>query len=126
VTVGRRAQVRIRNFYGKTAQPVEPFQEGEETMFCKRLKATMKISTCHKRQEKAQSDLGYGICRDCPQMVKVNAGKESDRDINRIIKELSQSPPPPAYYHWASEKAGRPKPNNYFKKKRQPGEQRAD
>jgi hypothetical protein len=94
-------------------------------MYCKRLKATMKVSTCHKRQEKAQRDLGYEVCRDCPQILKVNTGRESDRDINKIIRELSNSPPPPVYYHWASSKAGKPKINNYFKKKRQPSGQRA-
>jgi hypothetical protein len=95
-------------------------------MYCKRLKATMKVTTCHKRQEKARRDLGYEVCRDCPQVLRVNAGKESDRDVNRIIRELAGSPPFPVFYHWASSKAGRAKPNNYFKKKRQPGEQRAD
>ena len=63
-------------------------------MFCKRLKATMKVSTCHKRQEKAHRDLGYEVCRTCPQMAAVNAGKETDRDINRIIRELSKHRPP--------------------------------
>jgi hypothetical protein len=87
-------------------------------MYCKRLKATMKVSTCHKRQEKAQHDLGYGVCRDCPQMVKVNAGKESDRDINRIIKELSQSPLPPGYYDWAPLPKGKTKFDNLFQKRR--------
>jgi len=95
-------------------------------MYCKRLKATMKVSTCHKRQEKARRDLGYEVCRDCPQVLKVNAGKESDRDIDRIIGELAQSPPPPVYFQWASSKAGRARPNNYFKKKSQPGGRVAD
>ena len=87
-------------------------------MYCKRLKATMKVSTCHKRQEKAHRNLGYEVCRDCPQMVKVNAGKESDRDIDRIIRELSQSPPPPGYYQWASLTKGKPKFDNLFQKRR--------
>ncbi len=95
-------------------------------MFCKRLKATMKVGTCRKRQERALRDLSYEVCRDCPQILKVNAGKESDRDVNRIIKELAGSPPLPVFYQWASAKAGRPKPNNYFKKKGLPGGQRAD
>ncbi len=76
-------------------------------MFCKRLKATMKVGTCLKRQEKALRDLDYEVCRDCPQMLEVKTGKESDRDINRIIRELSKSPTPPVYYPWATSKDGR-------------------
>lgn len=74
-------------------------------MFCKRLNATMKISTCLKRQEKALRDSEYEICRNCPQIVRVNAGKETDRDIDRMIRELSQVPVPPGFFRWASQKS---------------------
>jgi hypothetical protein len=76
-------------------------------MFCKRLKATMKISTCLKRQEKAHYYLNYEACRECPQLARVQAGKESDRDVERIIRELSQTPVLPGFFPWAAQKAGR-------------------
>jgi len=57
-------------------------------MYCKRLKATMKVSTCQKRQKKARRDLGY----------KVNAGKESDRDIQRIFRELNKLATSPIHF----------------------------
>lgn len=74
-------------------------------MFCKRLKATMKISVCLKRQEKSLRDPDYEICRHCPQTMRVKDGKESDRDIDRIIRELSRSPVPPGFFRWASLKS---------------------
>lgn len=95
-------------------------------MFCKRLMATMKISACLKRQEKARRHLDCEVCRDCPQVAAVKAGKETDRDINRIFRELSKSAPPPVYFQWAASKAERPKFENYFKKKRPAGGERAD
>jgi hypothetical protein len=62
-------------------------------MFCKRLQATMTVSTCQKRQKKALTYMEYEACRDCPQSDMVNAGRETDHDIFRIIKEISlQSP----------------------------------
>jgi hypothetical protein len=62
-------------------------------MFCKRLQATMTVSTCQKRQKKALSYMEYEACRDCPQSERVNAGRETDQDIFRIINEISlQSP----------------------------------
>jgi hypothetical protein len=79
--------------------------KGERIMFCKRLKATMKISACLKRQEKALRDMDYEICRNCPQIVRVKAGKETDRDIDRMIRELSQVPVPPGFFRWASSKS---------------------
>ena len=76
-------------------------------MFCKRLKATMKISTCLKRQEKAHHHLDYEVCRACPQLARVQAGKESDRDVDQIIRDLSQTPALPGFFPWAAQKAGR-------------------
>lgn len=62
-------------------------------MFCKRLQATMTVSTCQKRQKKALTYMEYEACRGCPQSEKVNAGQETDQDIVRIIREISlQSP----------------------------------
>jgi len=62
-------------------------------MYCKRLQATMTVSTCQKRQKKALTYMEYEACRDCPQSETVNAGRETDQDIFRIIKEISlQSP----------------------------------
>jgi hypothetical protein len=62
-------------------------------MFCKRLQATMTVSSCQKRQKKALTYMEYEACRDCPQSELVNAGRETDQDILCIIKEISlQSP----------------------------------
>ena len=84
-------------------------------MFCNRLKATMKISACLKRQEKALHDLDYEVCRNCPQVLRVKAGKESDRDIDRMIRQL---PPAPVFYQWASKKSGLSRFGEGFKEKK--------
>jgi hypothetical protein len=66
----------------------------------------MKISTCLKRQEKAYHSLDYEICRDCPQVLRVRSGRESDRDVDLMIRELSRTQPLPGFFPWAAQEAG--------------------
>ncbi|MCU0579288.1 MAG: hypothetical protein MUF69_07055 [Desulfobacterota bacterium] len=67
----------------------------------------MKICVCLKRQEKSLRDPDYETCRHCPQTMRVKDGKETDRDIDRIIRDLSQSPFPPGFFRWTSLKSSK-------------------